>query len=197
LTPAPFAPLQVASLASRHGHTNVRAAFFLWRARVQDRSHSIHSRHGGQPHSMKRISLGVCVALLSIGAYAQWTNPSDDVPAYHADAPVAGADLPPILTPAQLKQANLNLPWQAKAYQDAAHIPRVLYQLPCNCRCDKALGHTSLHSCFSGTHGAVCSTCAQEGVYAYRMTKAGKTPAQIRAGIAHREYESIDLNTLS
>jgi hypothetical protein len=42
-----------------------------------------------------------------------------------------------------------------------------------------------------------CSTCAQEGVYAYRMTKQGKTPAQIRAGIAAHEYEKIDLTSLN
>ena len=51
-------------------------------------------------------------------------------------------------------------------------------------------------SCFSGTHGMECSTCAQEGVYAYRMTKLGKTPAQIRAGIAAHEYENIDLRQI-
>ena len=30
--------------------------------------------------------------------------------------------------------------------------------------------------------------------YAYYKTKAGWTPAQIRAGIARHEYESIDLD---
>jgi len=42
-----------------------------------------------------------------------------------------------------------------------------------------------------------CSTCAQEGVYAYRMTKLGKTPAQIRAGIAAHEYQNINLTSLN
>ncbi len=146
---------------------------------------------------MKRILMSAALALLTAAAYGQWSNPADDVPAYHTQAPARVTVLPAILTPAQLKQQNFTLPWQAKVYQDAAKFPRVLYQLPCNCRCDKALGHTSLHSCFSGTHGAVCSTCAQEGVYAYQMTKQGKTPKQIRDGIAHREYEKIDLNALS
>ncbi|MDR3643711.1 MAG: hypothetical protein P4M02_01395, partial [Clostridia bacterium] len=67
-------------------------------------------------------------------------------------------------------------------------------QLPCNCRCDRALGHTSLRSCFEGLHGTECSTCAQEGFFAYRQTKLGKSPAQIRAAIARHEYESIDLD---
>jgi len=78
----------------------------------------------------------------------------------------------------------------------AAKVPNVLYQLPCNCRCDRALGHTSLHSCFEGLHGAECSTCMKEGVYAYRQTRLGKTPAQIRTGIVKGEYESIDLDAV-
>lgn len=137
-----------------------------------------------------------CIALLTLGASAQWAVPSDEVPAYHQQPPAAGATLPPILTGQQLQAANLREPWQARVYAIAARVPRVLYQLPCYCHCDRALGHTSLHSCFSGLHGAECSTCAQEGVYAYRMTKQGKTPAEIRAGIAAHAYQTIDLNGL-
>ena len=55
-------------------------------------------------------------------------------------------------------------PWQKKVYEDAAKVPNVLYQLPCYCHCDRALGHASLHSCFEGMHGAECSTCASGGV---------------------------------
>jgi hypothetical protein len=145
---------------------------------------------------MKKLALTLALSLLTVGAYAQWSNPADDVPAYHTHAPAQGEALPPLLTPEQLRQQGFTQPWQAQVYQIAAKVPRVLYQLPCNCRCDKALGHTSLRSCFSDTHGAVCSTCAKEGVYAYQMTKQGKTPAQIRAGIAHHDYEAIDLNRL-
>ncbi len=143
---------------------------------------------------MRSAFLVFCLALLTLGASAQFAVPSDDVPAFHAQAPTSTTALPPILTAQQLQAANLRLPWQARVYAIAARVPRVLWQLPCNCRCDRGLGHTSLHSCFSGLHGAECSTCAQEGVYAYRMTKQGKTPAQIRAGIAAHEYQTIDLN---
>jgi hypothetical protein len=45
-------------------------------------------------------------------------------------------------------------------------------------------------------HGAECTTCAQEGYYAYKMTLAGKSVAQIRAGILHQEFEKIDLNSI-
>jgi hypothetical protein len=145
---------------------------------------------------MRIVLLALPITLLTLGASAQWALPTDDVPAFHATAPGPGTKLEPILTEAQLRAAGATLPWQFRVYALAGRVPRVLYQLPCNCRCDRALGHASLQSCFSGTHGMECSTCAQEGAYAYRMTKLGKTPAQIRAGIAAHEYEKIDLRTL-
>ena len=146
---------------------------------------------------MKQLLTLLGLACLAIGASAQWSNPSDDIPAYHASAPVAHETLPKILTPEQLKAQHYNLDWEGKVYADAAKVPGVLYQLPCFCRCDKAMGHSSLRSCFEDTHGAVCSTCAKEGYYAYMMTKQGKSVKQIREGILHKEYESIDLMTIS
>ncbi|HZD77649.1 MAG TPA: CYCXC family (seleno)protein [Acidobacteriaceae bacterium] len=144
-----------------------------------------------------RIILLALTALLTLGASAQWAIPTDDVPAYHTAPPTPEAKLAPVLTEAQLRAAGATLPWQFRVYALAARVPAVLYQLPCNCRCDRALGHASLQSCFAGPHGMECSTCAQEGVYAYRMTKLGKTPAQIRAGIAAHEYETINLTSLN
>jgi hypothetical protein len=146
---------------------------------------------------MKRILFTCAIGLVALGASAQWANPSDDIPAYHAAAPASGTLLPAVMTPEQIKAQNFTLAWQPKIYADAAQVQKVLYQLPCFCRCDRALGHASLHSCFEGTHGAVCSTCAKEGYYAYLMTKQGKTVKQIREGILHKEYESIDLQTIS
>jgi hypothetical protein len=116
------------------------------------------------------------------------------VPAYHPSAPLNVSALPPILHGAQLTGSNFRYPWQAHVYQQVARVGNVAYQLPCNCRCDRALGHTSLRSCFETLHGTECSTCAQEGFYAYQQTKLGKTPAQIRAGIARHDYEQIDLD---
>lgn len=132
------------------------------------------------------LALGV-FALTAV-SYAQWSNPADDVPAYHPAAPLKVSALPAILPGSQFPDA-----WQQHVYQLAAKIGNVAYQLPCNCRCDRNLGHTSLRSCFETTHGAECSTCAKEGFYAYQQTKLGKTPAQIRLGIAHHDYEAIDL----
>jgi hypothetical protein len=145
---------------------------------------------------MKRILITLALGLVTVAGYAQWSNPVDDVPAYHPAAPAKEAKLPPILAGAKLTGPNFHYAWQVEVYKEAAQIPMVLYQLPCYCHCDRALGHTSLHSCFSGTHGAECSTCAKEGAYAYRMTKLGKTPAEIRAGIERKDFEQIDLDAL-
>jgi hypothetical protein len=141
----------------------------------------------------RRWLLGLAVAVFTAASYAQFANPADDVPAYHPSAPLKVSALPPILSGSQLTGDNSRYPWQVHVYQDVARVASVAYQLPCNCRCDKSLGHTSLRSCFETLHGAECSTCAKEGFYAYQQTKLGKTPAQIRAGIAHHEYDSIDL----
>ena len=94
-----------------------------------------------------------------------------------------------ILSGSKLTGEHFQYPWQVHVYQQAAKVGGVPYQLPCNCRCDRALGHTSLRSCFEDAHGTECSTCAQEAFYAYQQTKLGKTPAQIRAGIARHDYE--------
>ena len=141
----------------------------------------------------QRWLLGVLVCAFTVASYAQWSNPADDIPAYHPSAPLKVAALPAILHGAQLEGPNFRYMWQVHVYQDAAKIGNVLYQLPCYCRCDRELGHTSLRSCYEGLHGAECSTCAKEGFYAYQQTKLGKTPAQIRAGINRHAYESIDL----
>jgi hypothetical protein len=145
-------------------------------------------------HLLKsRWALGMLVFTLTAASYAQWSNPAEDVPAYHPSAPLKVSTLPPIMSGAKLTGENFRYPWQVHVYQQVAHVSNVVYQLPCNCRCDRALGHTSLRSCFEGLHGTECSTCAKEGFFAYQQSKLGKTPAQIRAAIARHEYESIDL----
>jgi hypothetical protein len=141
----------------------------------------------------RRWLLGFAVAAFTLVSYAQFSSPADDVPAYHPSSPLKVSALPPILAGSKLTGENFRYPWQVHVYQQAAKVGNVLYQVPCNCRCDRALGHTSLRSCFEGLHGTECSTCAKEGFYAYQQTKLGRTPAQIRAGIARHDYESIDL----
>jgi len=142
---------------------------------------------------LNRWIFGLAAFALTAASYAQFSNPADDVPAYHPSAPLKMTKLAPILSGAQLKGPDFRYPWQVHAYQVAIKIGDVLYQLPCNCRCDRALGHTSLRSCYETTHSTQCDVCSAEGFYAYEKTKLGWTPAQIRAGIAKHEYEKIDL----
>jgi hypothetical protein len=140
-----------------------------------------------------RVAVGFAVFAITVASYAQWSNPADDVPAYHSSAPLKVSALPPILSGAKLTGENFRYPWQVHVYQQAAKVGNVLYQLPCNCRCDRSLGHTSLRSCFEGYHGTECSTCAKEALFAYRETRLGKSPMQIRAAISRHDYEAIDL----
>jgi hypothetical protein len=140
---------------------------------------------------MRRVLGSLCLGLLTLAASAQWTNPSNDVPAYNLGAPKQ--QLPPILSGEQLTGPYFQHSYQVTAYKMAAKVPNVLYQQPCYCRCDREMGHNSLHSCFEGTHGAACSTCMKEGVYAYQQTRLGKSPTQIRAGIERGEWQQVDL----
>jgi len=100
-------------------------------------------------------SLFLVVTLLS----APWLQSDDQgVPHFNA-APAKGDKLDAILTTDQLWGENAQSPYQTHAYELAAKIPAVIRQQPCYCYCDRGMGHNSLHSCFSGTHGAQCGTC--------------------------------------
>ncbi|MBV9146973.1 MAG: hypothetical protein JO065_13730 [Acidobacteria bacterium] len=144
---------------------------------------------------MKRILPILAVALLAIASSAQFTQ--SEVPAYHPNPPAKGEKLVPIAGTAQLDQMNLKYDFQRRAYEAAAKVPRVLYQLPCYCYCDRSAGHSSLHSCFEGEHGSHCSTCMQEAFYAYEMSKKGKSVKEIRAGIMRGDFKNIDLKTMN
>jgi hypothetical protein len=135
--------------------------------------------------------LFVLVTLLT----TPWLQSDDQgVPHFNA-APAKGDKLEPILDKDQLWGENTQFPYQRHAYELAAKIPKVIHQQPCYCYCDRAMGHKSLHSCFSGTHGAQCGTCLKELYYSYTMHKQGKTARQIRAGIIKGDWKQIDLQT--
>ena len=134
-------------------------------------------------------ALFVVVVLVS----APWLFSDQETPHYNPAPPANGAKLPPILTDDQLWGVNGQHAYQIHAYKLAAKIPRVLYQQPCYCYCDRSMGHNSLHSCFAGTHGAECSTCLQELYYTYSAYKQGKSPRQIRAGIIRGDWKTINL----
>ncbi|MEO6922641.1 MAG: CYCXC family (seleno)protein [Bryocella sp.] len=148
---------------------------------------------------MKRtVGSILLVSLITIAASAQLyssrVSPSADIPAHHERTPTTRQ--PAILSGQQLTGPNFSHAYQVTAYKLAARVGAVLYQQPCYCRCDRTMGHTSLHSCFEGLHGPECSTCMKEGVYTYRETRKGKTPAQIRSGIERGEFLNVDLETL-
>ena len=133
------------------------------------------------------------IALLTVAAFAQIPVAEMDIPAFHKGPPKTAQK--PLLQGDQLKGPYFAHPYQVTAYRMAAQIPDVLYQLPCYCRCDMALGHKSLRSCYEDTHGATCSICMREAVYAYQEKKKGKTAAQIRAGIERADYLMVDLES--
>ena len=143
----------------------------------------------------KRLLGIACLVLVTLVASAQWSNPADDLPAFHTAAPAKPPA--PILSGDELTGPYFTHPYQVVSYRMASSISAVLYQLPCYCRCDRALGHKSLRSCFEGTHGAACSTCMREGVFAFQQTKLGKTPGQIRAAIERGEWQDVDLTQAS
>jgi hypothetical protein len=135
--------------------------------------------------------LFLMVALLT----APWLRSDDQGVPHFNPAPLKSTKLEPILTQDQLWGENAQFPYQTHAYELAAKIPAVIRQQPCYCYCDRGMGHNSLHSCFSGTHGAQCSTCLKELYYSYQMHKQGKTAKQIRAGIINGDWKQIDLQT--
>lgn len=141
--------------------------------------------------AMKRCLSLAALALVAVALVAQ----TSDIPAFHSKPPAKNEQQPPIWGKEKLLILGFTQPVQIHAYQLASKIPNVLYQLPCYCRCDRAEGHTSLRSCFTDDHGARCGTCMAEAYYAYKMTKAGKTPAQIRALIEKGEWQKLDLKT--
>lgn len=140
---------------------------------------------------MKRIAATAAVVVLSLTTSAQWTKPKD-VPAYNAAPPRKGS-VTPIAAGGALTVMGLQHPAQWKAYQVAAKNSDLMYQLPCYCYCDRNHGHNSLHSCFETNHGAQCSVCMQEALFADQMAKKGKTVKQIRAAINAGEHEKLDL----
>ena len=144
-----------------------------------------------------RIRVAASAALFMMVAlvFATWLRSADmEVPHFNSAPPVKSDKLPAILTKDQLWGNNATHPYQIHAYELAAKIPKVLYQQPCYCHCDRSMGHNSLHTCFSGMHGAQCTTCMQELYYTYTMYKKGRTPRQIRAGIIKGDWQSIDLD---
>ena len=108
---------------------------------------------------------------------AQWVEPGHDAPAHFDKAPHPAG--PPILAGKQLSGPFFTRHFQAVIYKMAALIAPVLYQQPCFCRCDLAMRHKSLHSCFEGLHGA-----ARPCTPTSRRTRAKRRPRSAPASNA-------------
>jgi hypothetical protein len=143
---------------------------------------------------MRKVLSLIGLAAVAIAASAQYSGFGSDVPAFNAAPP--RAKQPAILTGGQLSGPNFEKPYQVTAYQMASKAGEVMFQEPCYCRCDRIMGHNSLRSCFTDTHGAECSTCMKEAAYTYGEWKRGKSAAQIRAGIERGEWMNIDLEKI-
>jgi Protein of unknown function with PCYCGC motif len=167
---------------------HVRCNVALPLAEIIDTSLRIHLYSA----TMKRLLTLFVVGFLTLGVCSGFDLP-DNTPAYEKQP--AAAQVAPILSGNQLSGPYFQHSYQVTVYQMAEKIPNVLRQEPCYCRCDRTFGHHSLHSCFESRHGATCSTCMQEVLYAYQQTKIGRTPDQIRVGIERRDWEYVVLES--
>ena len=150
--------------------------------------------------SMRRLLAGLLLlgatlpsSAQTLPSSAQWVEPGTDTPAHFSKAPHPAG--PPILAGSKLSGPYFTHAFQVTIYKMAALIAPVLYQQPCFCRCDRALRHKSLHSCFEGLHGASCASCMREALYAYQQTHLGKTPAEIRAAIERGDWQNVQLES--
>ncbi|HKT47724.1 MAG TPA: CYCXC family (seleno)protein [Candidatus Acidoferrales bacterium] len=132
------------------------------------------------------LAAAAALTLLPQSAASRQQSPDDAVPAFHDKAPTG--PLPSTMAPSSFPD-----PVVQNAYALAAKIKRVLYQEPCYCHCDRSAGHNSLLDCFASRHGSGCGVCIEEDIYSYEQTRKGKTPAQIREGIIHGDWKTVDL----
>lgn len=94
------------------------------------------------------------------------------------------------MLPANMQRAPQRV---REAYQFAAANPEALKNVPCYCGCG-AIGHTSNFSCYikdtksDGSivfdeHGLGCSLCVDIAQDVMRLTRAGKSPVEVRQTI--------------
>ena len=135
---------------------------------------------GYMPKSQK-IQLPILVALLALGFLPACSAAKDRVELQIA--PMTGM-------PEGVQSAPVSV---QEAYQFATANPEIMKQILCYCGCG-SIGHTSNYSCYVSevdTKGAItydnhalgCSICVDITQDVMRMTKAGKSPGDIRAAI--------------
>ena len=129
---------------------------------------------------------------LTVG-YSQANNPAkqaassgDEVHLYH-DQPPQGP-LPKLPDAKEFDKVVVR-----NAYQLASSLAAVLYQEPCYCHCSRYLGHTSLLDCYTSKHTAGCPICLKELYYIHEQNTRGRTPVEIREGLARGDWKTVDL----
>ncbi len=146
-------------------------------------------------HQIKsRWVLGLAVFAVTAASYAQWSNPADDVPAYHPSAPLNIHALPSILHGAQLTGPNFRYPWQVHAYQLAARSRASSTSFRAIAAAIAPLATPACAVAMKRRTPPSAPPAPRKASTPTSKTKAGWTPAQIRAGIAKHDYESIDLD---
>jgi uncharacterized protein with PCYCGC motif len=119
-------------------------------------------------------ALSACNKSDSHVAQSSSAAPKVQIPAHFTEAPPL-ASLGPTLSPGQFTGKT------KQAYQVAKEIPQTLAQLPCFCRCDKSIGHKSLHSCYEDEHAVGCEICKDSALIAGDLKRQGIGDAEIRS----------------
>jgi hypothetical protein len=117
--------------------------------------------------------------------FPQQANNQASVPAFMTEKE-ANKKLPVTLPPSKFTDART-----VRAYEAAKEIPKVLAQQPCYCWCSRG-GHRGLLDCYVGEHAAECGVCQKEALFALKMTKEGKTPAEIRDMIERNQWVNAE-----
>ena len=140
----------------------------------------------------KLVDLCVVTAIFPSVVCSQSQNPkpSQEIPKFHDHLP--DKELPEVRDPNQYAAK----PLVQRIYQLASAIPKVLYLLPCYCACDRTERHTCLLDCFVDEHGVECPICQKEAVFAFRETRRGQSPEQIRASIIANKFRDENIGDL-
>ena len=122
----------------------------------------------------------------SIGAEDKTAPP--EVPPYH-HSPPQGHEADVLK---DLKEFSSD-PKMGLIYNRANQARKVLYQLPCFCKCSRYIGHTSLLSCYREKHATTCDVCQKEAIFAYEQSKKGQSVEQIRQDIISGKWKDINM----
>jgi hypothetical protein len=135
-------------------------------------------------HGRRRFLKTVPAALLGVGAVVPLIGQGPAAVPPFLSAEEARKKLPGTLAP-----DGFSNPQVKRAYRIAKAIPAVIAQQPCFCWCSRS-GHQSLLSCYMDDHASACDMCMKEAFLAETMTRAGKSPTEIRTAIVRGDWQS-------